>query len=67
VTADAFVNATRLSLGRIGVLKLKRGGVVSKLVRDKGYGFISMDDGTNVYFHLNAVHELSFDDIKDGA
>ena len=41
-------------------------GVVSKLLRDKGYGFISMDDGTNVYFHRNAVHELSFDDIKDG-
>jgi cold shock CspA family protein/ribosome-associated translation inhibitor RaiA len=41
-------------------------GVVSKLLRDKGYGFISMENGMEVYFHRNAVHNLSFEEIEDG-
>jgi cold shock CspA family protein len=41
-------------------------GVVSKLLRDKGYGFIAMENGTEVYFHRNAVHDLSFEEIEDG-
>jgi ribosomal subunit interface protein len=41
-------------------------GVISKILRDKGYGFISMENGTEVYFHRNAVHDLSFEEIEDG-
>lgn len=41
-------------------------GVVSKLFRDEGYGFIAMEDGTEVYFHRNAVHDLTFDALEDG-
>lgn len=41
-------------------------GVVSKLFRDEGYGFITLDSGTEVYFHRNAVHDLSFEEIEDG-
>lgn len=41
-------------------------GIVSKLFRDEGYGFITMDDGTEVYFHRNAVHDIAFEEIEDG-
>ncbi len=41
-------------------------GVVSKLFRDEGYGFITLENGTEVYFHRNAVHDLSFEEMDDG-
>ena len=41
-------------------------GVVTKLFREEGYGFIAMEDGTEVYFHRNAVHDMPFDAIEDG-
>jgi ribosomal subunit interface protein len=41
-------------------------GIISKLVRDEGYGFIAMENGTEVYFHRNAVHDLTFEDLDDG-
>lgn len=41
-------------------------GIVSKVFRDEGYGFITMEDGTEVYFHRNAVHDLAFEEIEDG-
>jgi ribosomal subunit interface protein len=41
-------------------------GVISKLMREEGYGFIAMEDGTEVYFHRNAVHDLSFEALDEG-
>jgi cold shock CspA family protein/ribosome-associated translation inhibitor RaiA len=41
-------------------------GVISKLFRDEGYGFITMEDGTDVYFHRNAVRDMSFEDLEEG-
>jgi cold shock CspA family protein len=41
-------------------------GVVSKLFRDEGYGFIATENGTEVYFHRNAVHDMAFEEIEDG-
>jgi ribosomal subunit interface protein len=41
-------------------------GIVSKLFRDEGYGFITLENGTEVYFHRNAVHDLSFEELDDG-
>jgi ribosomal subunit interface protein len=35
-------------------------GVVNKLFPDEGYGFILLEDGTEVYFHRNAVHDMDF-------
>lgn len=36
-------------------------GVVTKLFPAEGYGFIATDDGTEVYFHKNAVRDLEFE------
>lgn len=41
-------------------------GVVTRLFHDEGYGFITLDNGTEVYFHRNAVHDLAFDELEDG-
>lgn len=41
-------------------------GIVSKVFRDQGYGFIAMEDGTEVYFHRNAVHDMAFEEVEDG-
>ncbi len=38
-------------------------GIVTKLFRKEGYGFITMEDGTEVYFHRNAVHDLKFEEL----
>ena len=38
-------------------------GVVTKLFPEEGYGFIATDDGTEVYFHKNAVRNLAFEQM----
>jgi ribosomal subunit interface protein len=41
-------------------------GVICKLFRDQGYGFILREGGGEVYFHKHAVHGLKFDELDDG-
>ena len=41
-------------------------GVITRLLRDEGYGFIALDSGEQVYFHRHAVHDLAFEDLDDG-
>ncbi|MCE7977412.1 MAG: hypothetical protein DYH03_09755 [Nitrospira sp. NTP1] len=41
-------------------------GVVSKVFRDLGYGFILMDGGGEVYFHKNALKGMTFTQMEDG-
>jgi len=41
-------------------------GVIARLYRQKGYGFILQDGGGEVYFHKNALHGLLFDKLEDG-
>jgi ribosomal subunit interface protein len=41
-------------------------GRVLRLVAAEGYGFIAAIDGTEVYFHRNAVSGNAFDKMKEG-
>jgi len=41
-------------------------GVVCKLFPREGYGFILQEGGGEVYFHRNAVHGLTFEELTDG-
>jgi cold shock CspA family protein/ribosome-associated translation inhibitor RaiA len=41
-------------------------GIVKKLFADEGYGFIAMDNGLEVYFHRNAVHDMAYEDLDEG-
>ena len=38
-------------------------GVVTKLLIDEGYGFITLEDAQEVYFHKNAVRGLRFEEM----
>ncbi len=41
-------------------------GIVDRVFREEGYGFILTDDGERVYFHRNAVKEgLDFDRLEE--
>jgi ribosomal subunit interface protein len=35
-------------------------GTIARLFTDRGYGFILTDEGEEIYFHRNALHELDF-------
>jgi CspA family cold shock protein len=41
-------------------------GVIDRVFRAEGYGFILTDAGENVYFHRNAVHGLDFEALAEG-
>lgn len=49
---------------RLSPLPLR--GVVSKIFRREGYGFILQEAGGEVYFHRNALRGLPFDKLEDG-
>jgi CspA family cold shock protein len=35
-------------------------------MRDRGYGFITTEDGKDVFFHRIALRDLSFDSLEEG-
>jgi cold shock CspA family protein len=39
---------------------------VSKILPDKGYGFLTSEDGRGVYFHKNSVLHGAFSRLKVG-
>jgi ribosomal subunit interface protein len=42
-------------------------GIVDRVFREQGYGFVLTDDGEQVYFHRNAVKGgFAFDEIEEG-
>ncbi len=41
-------------------------GTVAQVFTDRGYGFIAADDGEEVYFHRNSLHELAFEALRVG-
>jgi CspA family cold shock protein len=41
-------------------------GKIKKLVRDRGFGFISDTDGKEVFFHQTSLVETTFDALNEG-
>ena len=42
-------------------------GTIKKLVKDRGFGFISTSSGKgDVFFHVSAVAEGAFDALQEG-
>lgn len=42
-------------------------GKVKKLIQDRGFGFITAEDGTEVFFHRSELVEADFDTMEEGA
>ncbi len=40
-------------------------GKIKKLVRDRGFGFITDTDGREVFFHQSALTEVQFDGLNE--
>ena len=40
-------------------------GKIKKLIRDKGFGFISDTDGRELFFHQNSLVEAKFDALNE--
>jgi CspA family cold shock protein len=41
-------------------------GTVARLISDRGYGFITTEEGKDVFFHRTSLQGLEFDSLKDG-
>lgn len=41
-------------------------GTVKKLIRERGFGFIEAEDGSEVFFHHSAVAGGSFESLAEG-
>lgn len=40
-------------------------GKIKKLIRDRGFGFISDTDGREVFFHQSSLVDVRFDDLRE--
>jgi cold shock protein len=41
-------------------------GTIKRLVRDKGFGFVAAQDGSEYFFHQSACNGMRFDDLHEG-
>ena len=41
-------------------------GEIKKVIRDGGFGFISAEDGREVFFHRSALEDIDLDALEEG-
>ena len=41
-------------------------GKIKRLIRERGFGFISAEDGREVFFHRSALEGENFDALEEG-
>jgi CspA family cold shock protein len=41
-------------------------GTVKRIMREKGFGFISATDGREVFFHRSELQNVGFDELHEG-
>jgi CspA family cold shock protein len=41
-------------------------GKIIKIVRDRSFGFISAENGKELFFHSSSVEDLDFNDLEEG-
>jgi CspA family cold shock protein len=40
-------------------------GTIKRIIRERGFGFISAEDGREIFFHRSALEEIDFDGLED--
>ena len=41
-------------------------GKIKRLIQERGFGFISAEDETEVFFHRSALQDVNFDNLEEG-
>jgi len=41
-------------------------GVIKRLFKDRGFGFIKVEDGREIFFHMRALQNTRFELLKEG-
>ena len=41
-------------------------GTIKRLIRGRGFGFISTEDESEVFFHRSALEGMNFDTLEEG-
>ncbi len=41
-------------------------GTIKRMIRERGFGFISAEDGSEVFFHRSALTDVDFDTLEEG-
>ncbi len=41
-------------------------GTVKRVMRERGFGFISAEDGREIFFHQSELQNTSFDALQEG-
>ncbi len=41
-------------------------GKIKRLIRERGFGFITAEDGDEVFFHRSALENEDFDALEEG-
>jgi len=41
-------------------------GTIKRVIRERGFGFISTEDGGEVFFHRSALQDVDFDTLEEG-
>lgn len=42
-------------------------GEIKKLIRDRGFGFIRSEDGSEIFFHQSALEGTAYASLNEGA
>jgi CspA family cold shock protein len=41
-------------------------GTVKRIMRERGFGFISAEDGREIFFHRSELQNVDFDELREG-
>ena len=41
-------------------------GKIKRLIRGRGFGFITAENGSEVFFHHSALKDINFDTLEEG-
>lgn len=41
-------------------------GQIKRLIRDRGFGFVSAENGKEVFFHRSAMGDVDFESLDEG-